>query len=428
MLEAQAAINAGDYSAAEAMLQPLWKEMPGDLEVFRLLRDCYLQQEKWDEAEHMIRTAGETLYGGDIDQDDLLHLFLLKKDIDAALQLAYEMITADPEFSDLHFNIGQHFKSAGFSDRLVEFIAENWTDEKEKNMFLARHYAFVEQDNQRALQYVQQVLDTHPTDPPALQYRDLFQKNQKSQLIAEARTQLSEGNTGAALPLYKKLLELEPRSATAQEYYLCTLAAHYFFPFRWYFYKTNFMASFPWLMKAVAYFFVMMAAVLYYHGEQPANGRDHLEGAMLLFTALVIPRYTLVPLLVQLLAFRHAPGYHLLKKPYDFACGSILLISWLFYIHEVLAVGTQSFKLFLPAAFMFQILSFQLAKGETRKGLRTLFSLYAFVSLAIALLSWVNILPDGYRFFIFAGWMPLVLAASVYSYYMDYRLKRQAQE
>ncbi|HOY08291.1 MAG TPA: tetratricopeptide repeat protein, partial [Saprospiraceae bacterium] len=199
--EAVAAINAGNYAQAEAILQLLWKEMPADPEASRLLLDCYLQQEKWDEAEHMIRTTGETLYGGSIDQDDLLHLFLLKKDVDAALHLAYEMITADPEFSDLHIDIGQQFKNAGFSERLIKFIEQTWADEKHKDLFLARHYAFVEQDNRRALDYVQQVLDTHPTDPLALQYRDIFQKNQKSQIITEARTQLSEGNTAEALPL-----------------------------------------------------------------------------------------------------------------------------------------------------------------------------------------------------------------------------------
>jgi hypothetical protein len=272
------------------------------------------------------------------------------------------------------------------------------------------------------------VLDTHPTDLLALQYRDIFQKNQKSQLITEARAQLSEGNTAEALPLYKSLLEMEPRSATAQEYYLCTLAAHWFPPFRWYFYKTNFMAYFPWLMKAVAYFFVMLAGVLYYKSGKPVDSPDHLVGPMLLFAVLIIPRYSLLPMTVQVLAFRHAPGYHLLKKPVDFFAGVILLISWSYFISRVLDPQVKSFELFLPAAFMFHILNFQLAQQEEQVLLRKILLGYAVFALAVALLSWVNILPDGYKFFIFGSWLPLVLIHSLYSLYMDYRLKRQAQE
>ncbi|HPI09217.1 MAG TPA: hypothetical protein PLM41_22645, partial [Saprospiraceae bacterium] len=199
--EAIAAVDAGNYRQAETLLKPLWEEMPGDLEVFRVLQNCYLLQEKWEAAEHQIRTTGETLYGEDIQQDALLHLFLLKKDPGSALKVAAETIVTYPGFLDLYSDIGRQFKAAGYAEPFVAYMLAHLPEGRDKSLFLANHYAIVEQDYRQAMLYLQRILDEAPADAEALSYLDFLQKSEKSSLVAEARTQLSEGNTAEALPL-----------------------------------------------------------------------------------------------------------------------------------------------------------------------------------------------------------------------------------
>ncbi len=418
LTRAQQAMSEGDYAEAEAILKPLWDAFPFEHEVFHLLKECYVALGNWPAAEALVMQFGATLSGEDYKNEALLELYLAQKDIQKALETASRIIVLYPDFYDSIADMGYRFKSAGFEQNYLNFLNELILPGFNRHIALAVSSAHFNGDYETAIDHVKNGLEEQPEDELLLSYLENFNDNLKLRMVQEARALISHEKSGDAVAACKAVWQMNPESVTAQEYYLSALACKKFPPFYWYFYQWNFAGPASYSFRGILYVIFFVICALYYRG---GKSTDHLESVVWLFAGMSIPRYTLFPLMVQLLAFFYVPGYHLLKKPFDFIKGTILLGVWLLALHNAMNPHAPGFHYFLTGCFATHVFLFDHADNLTSSVQKKLLRCYAGLALTLAVLSYFQLIPDIFLLLVFAAWLPPMFIGIGWNFFQKYR-------
>lgn len=420
-VHAQILVNEGDLAAAEAILVALRDELPDDYEVFQLLNECYQAQGNWTASGALILQFGQTPEGEYFKNEALLGLYLAQKDLDKALQTMSVIIAQNPDFYDAVAGLGDQFKTAGFEEAFLDHLAKLSIPGFNRYMALAACHAFLHSDYQTAIDHIKQGLQEQPGDELLGSALQGYEDDLKGQKIEEAEATRRSRGPGAAVEAYKAVLDLMPGSATAQEYYLFALASKKFPPLNGYFRYLNIVATTPYAFRAILYLIFFVACAFYYRDGHSPGSTDYLKPVIWLLAGLSIPRYTLFPLLVQILALRYVPGYHLLKKPFDFLKGAILQGGWLLALRHTLLPDANGFQFFLTAGFVTHVFLFDYADGLLSLIQKRLLRAYAGLALVLAVLSYAGLIPEVFLFFVFAAWLPPIFAGILWTFYQKYR-------
>ncbi|MBK9336489.1 MAG: hypothetical protein IPM98_07820 [Lewinellaceae bacterium] len=365
-----------------------------------------MAQEKWDASEQLIMAFSETPSGSVVKNDALLMLYLAKRDAPNALLVAESIMLENPEYGDFLSGLGYNFKNAGLEPEFLKLLGTLRVDGFDNNLALANYFGSVNNDYATAIEFINESLKNDPGNQLFLSYKQHYEENLVRTKIVDARKKISGEANGDGREEYREILAICPDSLTAQEYYLSALACRHFPPFYWYFYHNNFVSTSPYSFRVIIYLFFFIACSLYYKGGKPGDSPDHLHSVIWLFSILVVPRYTLFPALIQLLAFKHLPGYHLLKKPYDFVKGSIILAAWIGLLCTAADPDAKGFQYFIAGSFMTYVLMLDYADQLTDSSHQKMLRMYTLIGCAIAGLSLAKIIPEGFLFFVFAGWLP----------------------
>jgi hypothetical protein len=427
LTKAQNAFYEGDVTTAVDILEKMWEELPFDYEVFRLLNECYMAQEEWDASEQLIMAFSETPSGAVVKNDALLMLYLAQRDAPNALLAAEAIILENPEYGDFLTSLGYNFKNAGFEPEFLNMLDTLRIDGFDNNLALANYFGNVIYDYATAIEFVNESLKNDPDNQLFLSYKQQYEENLVRKKILEAQKKISGEADGDGIAEYREILAIRPDSLTAQEYYLSALACRYFPPFYWYFYRNNIVGTSPYSFRVIIYLIFFIACTLYYNGAKPSDSPDQLHSVIWLFSLLVVPRYTLFPALVQLLAFKHLPGYHLLKKPYDFIKGSIILAAWIGLLCTAADPDAKGFQYFIAGSFMTYVFLLDYADQLTDAFHQKMLRMYTLIGCTIAGLSLAKVIPDAFLFFVFAGWLPPVLLGSGLEYYQKLQKERLAE-
>lgn len=414
-------VNEGDYAAAGAILKPLWDELPTDYDVFQLLNECYRVQENWGASEALILQFGQTPEGEYFKNEALLGLYLGQKDLDKALQTMSAIIAQNPDFYDAFADLGNQFKSEGFEQAFLDYLSGLSLPGYNRHMALAGYHAYWDNDFQAAIDYIKQGLEEQPGDALLLGALQRYEGNLVYQKIGEAEAAVGNRGFGGAVGTYKAVLDLMPGSVTAQEYYLFAVACKIFPPLNGYFRYLNITATTPYAFRAILYLIFFVVCAFYYRDGLSVGSTDYLKPVVWLLAALSIPRYTLVPLLIQLLSLWYVPGYHLLKKPVDFIKGAILLGVWLLALRNTMLPNANGFHFFLTAGFVSYVLMLEYADEPPSSVEKRLLRVYAGLALCLAVLSYAGLIPEVFLFLVFGAWLPPIFAGMLWKFYQKYR-------
>lgn len=418
---AQALLNEGDYAAAEAILIALWNELSNDYDVFQLLNECYRAQENWAASEALILQFGQTPEGEYLKNEALLSLYLARKDLDRALQTMSVIIAQNPDFYDAFADLGNQFKSEGFEQAFLEYLSGLSLPGYNRYMALAVYRANWDSNFQAAIDYIKQGLEEQPGDALLLSALQRYENNLAYQKIGEAEAAVRSRGFGGAVAAYKAVLDMMPNSFTAQGYYLFAVSCKVFPPFNIYFRYFNITATTPYAFRAILYLIFFVPCAFYYRDGHSPGSTDYLKPVVWALAGLSIPRYTLFPLLVQLLALRYVPGYHLWKKPFDFLKGAILLGVWLLALRNTLLPDVNGFQFFLTAGFVTHVFLFDYADELPSPAQKHWLRAYAGLALVLAVLSYAGLIPEVFLFFVFGAWLPPIFAGLLWKFYQKYR-------
>lgn len=418
---AQALVNEGDHDAAEAILKSLWDELPTDYDVFHLLNECYRTRENWAASEALILQFGQTPEGEYFKNEALLGLYLAQKDLDKSLQTMSVIIAQNPDFYDAFADRGNQFKNEGFEQAFLEYLSGLSLPGYNRYMALASYSAYWNNDYQAAIDYIRQGLKEQPGDALLLSALQRYEDNLGYQKIGEAEAAVGNRGFGGAVGAYKAVLDLMPGSVTAQEYYLFAVACKIFPPLNGYFRYLNITATTPYAFRAILYLIFFIACAFYYRDGHSAGSTDYLKPVVWLLAALSIPRYTLFPLLIQMLSLWYVPGYHLLKKPFDFLKGAILLGVWLLALRNTMLPDVNGFQFFLTAGFVTYVLMLEYADEPPSSVEKRLLRVYAGLALCLAVLIYAGLIPEVFLFLVFGAWLPPIFAVMLWKFYQKYR-------
>ncbi len=418
---ALALVKEGDYAGAEAILKPLWDELPTDYDVFQLLNECYRVQENWAASEALILQFAQTTEGEYFKNEALLSLYLAQKDLDRALQMMSVIIAQNPDFYDAIADLGNQFKSEGFEQAFLEYLSGLPLPGFNRYLALAAYHAYLDSNYQAAIDYIKQGLEEQPGDALLHGALQRYEDNLAYQKIGEAEAAVRSRGFGGAVGTYKAVLDLMPGSLTAQEYYLFAVACKIFPPLNGYFRYLNVTATTPYAFRAMLYLIFFVACAFYYRDGHSTGSTDYLKPVVWALAALSIPRYTLFPLLVQSLSLWYVPGYHLLKKPFDFLKGAILLGVWLLALRNTMLPDANGFQFFLTAGFVTYVLMLEYADEPPSSVEKRLLRVYAGLALCLAVLSYAELIPEVFLFLVFGAWLPPIFAGFVWKFYQKYR-------
>lgn len=414
-------VNEGDYAAAEAILKPLWDELPTDYDVFQLLNECYRVQENWAASEMLIWQFGQTPEGEYFKNEALLRLYLAQKDLDKALEILAAIIKENPGAYDVIGDLGNLFKSEGFEQEFLDYLSGLSLPGYNSYLALAAYSAYWTSDYQAAVDYVKQGLEQQPRDGLLLSALQAYENVLRLQKIDEALALVRARGFGSAVGAYKAVLDLAPGSVTAQEYYLFALACKKVPLLNGYFRYINFIAIAPHVFRAIFHLIFFLICAFYYRDGHTAGSTDYMKPVVWLLAGLSIPRYTLFPLLVQLLALRYVQGYHLLKKPFSFLKGAILLGVWLLALRNTLLPDINGFQFFLTGGFVTYVFLFDYADKMPSRAQKHLLRAYTGLALCLAILSYAGLIPEIFLFLVFGAWLPPMLAGTAWKFYEKYR-------
>ncbi|MBN8679063.1 MAG: hypothetical protein J0M29_12615 [Chitinophagales bacterium] len=418
--KAQKAFEQEQYPQVVQLLAPLCVQHPQDAEVFYLLLDAYQALENLDAAEQLIRQYENAT--GNAQHKLLMGIYLSRQDIQKALNASAALIAEYPDFYEEIAHLGISFYHSGYEEAFLQQLQNTQLPDYNSLLAIAHYHVMVKQDYAVGMDYILQAMEQQPDNGELPHYLESYKKELIRQQKKEGQKQLSGEAKGDAIDSYRNILELDPANVTAQEYYLIAQTCKKIPPFYWYFYKTNFVSLSPYFFRAVFLLVYAIVCALYYKGGKTAGTTDHLQSVTLFFAALAIPRYTLVPLSIQLMAFWYVPGYHLLKKPLDFVKGLVMLIVWSNMVFLSLNPSVKGFDYFICGAFVIGYIGLlELAGTELSRIQRIALLVYTAVAGLLSILAYGRLISDGFLFFAFAGWIPPLFAGMAIDFYQKHQ-------
>jgi tetratricopeptide (TPR) repeat protein len=418
--KAQKAFEQKQYPQVMQLLAPLYAQQPQDAEVFYLLLDVYQALENLDAAEQLIRQFEKAT--GNAQHKLLLGIYLSRKDIQKALSASAALIAEYPDFYEEIGGLGFSFHASGYEQAFLQQLQNTQLPDYNPLLAIAHYHVMVKQDYAAGMDCIRQAMEQQPDNKELPYYLESYKKELIRQQKQAAQKQLSGETEGDAIAAYRNILELDPGNVTAQEYYLIAQTCKKFPPFYWYFYKTNFVSLSPYFFRAIFLLVYTVVCSLYYKGGKTAGATDHLQSVTLFFAALAIPRYTLLPISIQIMALWYVPGYHLLKKPLDFVKGLVMLAAWSNMIFLSLNPSVRGFDYFICGGFVITYIGLlELASTDLPRIQRIWLLCYTVVSGILSVLAYGGIVADGFLFFAFAGWMPPLFAGMTIDFYKKHQ-------
>jgi tetratricopeptide (TPR) repeat protein len=403
-----------DFEPALEILSGLLADSAADYEAFRLLYDLYVDNGCWDDAEVLIHAYAANYQDKDWKDSFLLTIYLGRYDVEKALETAQQMIASFPDFQEEIANIGYQFKLANLENDFLNLLERTVLPGYKSEVSLAYYHANYGRNYTLAIAFIQKALNHHPNDEILLSYLQRYEIDEFEQCYKVAKQKLSGKLSGDAVQDYKALLSIRPESVMIKEYYLSSIACRYFPPFYWYFHRNNFVGTAPYSGRAIFYLLFFLACALYYKSGKTLETTDHLQSVIWLFSALVIPRYTVFPLFVQILGLWYLPGYHLLQRPFDFLKGAIILFAWVqLLLFSISSTEIHGFNYFLVTGFIANVALIEFVQKLENGRLKYLFLIYIVISIGLGLASFFKIIPDVFLAFMIAGWMPPVLVGGL---------------
>ncbi|HAD13975.1 MAG TPA: hypothetical protein DCF33_16240 [Saprospirales bacterium] len=418
--KAQKAFEQEQYPLVIQLLAPLYAQQPQDAEVFYLLLDGYQALENLDAAEQLILQFAQAT--GNPQHKLLLGIYLGRKDIQKALSTSAALIAEYPDFYEELGSLGYSFHASGYEQEFLQQLQNTQLPDYNPLLAIAHYYVMVKQDYAAGMDCIGQAMEQQPDNEELPYYLESYKKELIRQQKKEAQKQLSGETEGDAIAAYRNILELDPDNVTAQEYYLIAQTCKKIPPFYWYFYKTNFISLSPYFFRAIFLLVYAVICALYYKGGKTAGTTDHLQSVTLFFAALAIPRYTLVPLSIQIMAFWYVPGYHLLKKPLDFVKGLVMLAAWSNMVFLSLNPSVKGFDYFICGGFVISYISLlELAGTDLPRIQRIALLWYTAAAGILSILAYGRMVSDGFLFFAFAGWLPPMFAGMAIEFYQKHQ-------
>ncbi len=436
-------VYEGDYDAAIPHLEDYWAKYPNDHDVFSLLEQCYSGKEDWNAYESLllqIAAAHAHTYRLAYFQ---MKLHLAKGLPDKAITIlntcmdAFKQAQLDgvddrnpSDFINLDENIseiGILFKRYGFVDVFIEYLSGlGQTSEISGPILLARYYAYVDQNKERALQTIKQALLAFPNDEllyyTLSEYKDELRKAQ--QLAAQRH--LSNHQPAQAIGLNLSILKETPGALVAQEYYLVAVVCKLFTPFLVFFSKHNWIGMLPPVGKAFLHAMFFFVCSFYYKGRKAPIEHDVLEAIVWVGAALTIARFLLFPFVLQIVAFFKWPSYHLLKRPIRFYQGVLILMAW---VHVLWAYEQApeklSFRLFLTTGFLFHAFILEFANGQPWVK-QAAYLTYISLSLSLGTLAYFNIISEAWIGLLLVGWMLPILFNALIDWVQNLKIDKTA--
>lgn len=419
--EAQKAFNQEQYPQLIQLLEPLYVAHPQDSEVFHLLLDGYLAQENWGAAEKHIQKFEQAT--GNNQNQLLLGIYLGRKDIQKALSTSAAIIAEYPDFYEEIGSLGFSFHASGYEQAFLQQLQNTQLPDYNPLLAIAHYHVMVKRDYAAGMACIRQAIQQQPDNKELPYYLESYTRELISRQKQAAQKQLSGETEGDGIAAFREILNLDPDNVTAQEYYLIGLTCKKLPPFYWYFYKTNFVSLSPYFFRAIFLLVYCMVCSLYYKGGKTAGATDHLQSVTLFFAVLAIPRYTLLPLCIQVMAFWYMPGYHLLKKPLDFVKGLVMLTAWIIMVILSLDPNVKGFDYFICGAFAISYIGLlELASTDLPRTQRIALLWYTAVAGVLGILAYGRVVSDGFLFFAFAGWLPPVLAGMAMDFYQKHQI------
>lgn len=402
----QTALDVAAIDEAMSLARELWAEQPGNVVALQALFLGYRKAKNFDAIRNLLREIA-----GD---DPLLpavrfwwlELLFAEGKRDVALELAMQIIDNQPGATfllhDVLDSVWQLQRNISDVQTLIRHFYRQNLKSKDYLLLLAESWTWDFQYG-KALEQLDSAISIYPGDKELLVARTEYLQKHKDHLAGQGIGRLWGWDKGDAAHRYKELMQLEPEKTTWQGYYLIARALQLFPPFRWYYFKYNLFAYAFWGLRPFWHLLLLIPFVIHFKNT-PFSPGDPWIWAMEIVASVSIVRFTLFPLLVQLIAWIEMPRYNLLKRPRSFFYGLAYLVIWIGV--AAYPMYQKSFYLMFAATFPMNFLAFEMARMEEIQVLEKRSLLVSgWAAVVLSILSFAEIIPEDFKFFIFGGFL-----------------------